>query len=77
MRKNIYMPITQIFDRHSYLKSVSTHRDKKPLIFDQDYNAKACESKAYKRLAEVDWDTFRDLKRVFESPFVRDDDTDK
>jgi len=77
MRKNINMPITHMFDRHSVLKWVSENKEKRPLIFDQDHNAKACEDRAYKRLAENDWDTFRDLRRVFESPFAHHDESNK
>lgn len=57
-------------------EELPTH-DKNPLVVDQDYNAKASEDKAYQKVKKNDGDTFRDLKRVFESPHVLDDQTNK
>ena len=49
-----------MFERDPYLENYQ------PYIFGQECNAKATEDPAYMRLAKNEWDTFRDLSRVFE-----------
>jgi hypothetical protein len=64
MRKNV-IPIAFHLLDESYPELFELAKIKGHLIFDQDHCAKMHEHASYKRLAENEWDTFRDLHRVF------------
>jgi len=75
MRKNV-MPIAMNifdFDVEPITDLKKLWLEKKPLMFDQDHCSKMNEHRYYKELATQDWDTFRDLKRVFDSSFTKQD----
>jgi len=74
------MPIAyKIFDEQNSpeLGEMFGDESTKPLFFDQEHCSKMKDHPEYEKLAVNDWDTYRDLDKIFASDFTKDEATDE
>jgi hypothetical protein len=76
-RKNAWPIVYKVFDKRNSSKLAHLFKNDRIMFFDQTHCGVMIEDKVYKKLAENDWDFYKDLRRVFDSDFNKDEETDE